>query len=830
MTAKLRRLIATAFVVGAASLAFAAIGNPFALRANPRITVIRHQLGSPGTGMMMLQNTESMPFSVGSITYDCGPAPAMGLVGGSGANPFTIPGNSSQSVAIACPMGLAFGMHRCTFTVRDTVGDPILDFIGVCETHGMPVLSPSPPSLMFNSVPVGSDSLPQTVLITNTGTQSVSVAQLQISDDNFLISTPCQNELDCELSSISVGSSASVDVICRPNSPGAKSGGLFAVGTNGFYMPSPVLLTCDGAGGGSGVLTMTPSSIDLATPIEVIDPASAPALITLGNGGTGSLTVTEVTISDDGVNGASDDWGVPTFDGQCTALPCTIAMGQGLNVRMTFNPSAFNSRPARLVVDYTNPGQQQATATLNGFGQGATLELASSETTLDFGVVPLNMPVGKFFSLKNNGNRPTTATLMPGPSSPFTFPTTVNVSPGFNPIVTVTCQSPTEINDSRTLTLGAADVTTSPFDLTLNCDVRNTSIVANPTSHGFGEIRRNSGQRQQTFMIDRVGAGPPIQLVSASLVMPAPSMVSLGALSAMQTPATVTLTVDPTMDGPLDTAITVTAMAGQPIAIPISGSVVTASFTTPEVVSLGTFCVGQPTSGGTLTLASTGTGRIDMIEPSMMTAPSPFDLELTSPSVYPAQLDPMNDATVLVTPKRGVSAETVEDFVVWMTDAGNDTTKVTAEFVSDGGAIAPGELNFGEAKIRVATAPPQQVTLQNCDTVPLELEMPNVPQPFVIDDQFPTELQPAQKTTFEVAFRPTELGFVEKQLTVESKAGDMFSVTLRGTGIADGSGSGDDTGELPQTSFYACNCSSDNPSGMLTISFVLLLVLRRRRP
>jgi hypothetical protein len=103
----------------------------------------------------------------------------------------------------------------------------------------------------------------------------------------------------------------------------------------------------------------------------------------------------------------------------------------------------------------------------------------------------------------------------------------------------------------------------------------------------------------------------------------------------------------------------------------------------------------------------------------------------------------------------------------------------------------------------------QQVTLQNCDTRQLELEMPSVPAPFVLDDQFPTVLDPGQKATFSIAFRPQEAGPVERQLVIRSKAGDSFTVTLLGEGIRDGGGGDDTGGDDGTTSFYACGgCTS----------------------
>jgi hypothetical protein len=112
-----------------------------------------------------------------------------------------------------------------------------------------------------------------------------------------------------------------------------------------------------------------------------------------------------------------------------------------------------------------------------------------------------------------------------------------------------------------------------------------------------------------------------------------------------------------------------------PIEIPISGSVVTAELTTPNVMSLGTFCVGQPTTPTTVALRSTGTATIGLpVAPAMM-QPSPCTLELVSPASYPAQLDPMGEASVIITPERGSAAGVAMGTLAWTTDAGNDARR-----------------------------------------------------------------------------------------------------------------------------------------------------------
>src|SRR5207237_3319538 len=107
-----------------------------------------------------LENQGTATITVGSISYSC--SSAMGLSPANGGAPFTVAPGTSHSLFLACPSSLPLGMQRCTFTANDGAGDPLVSFLGVCETDGMPALSPNPASHDFGAVTVGSPSQPFT--------------------------------------------------------------------------------------------------------------------------------------------------------------------------------------------------------------------------------------------------------------------------------------------------------------------------------------------------------------------------------------------------------------------------------------------------------------------------------------------------------------------------------------------------------------------------------------------------------------------------------------------------------------------------------------------
>jgi hypothetical protein len=830
-----RRAFAVAVVAITAGIAWAA-GGAFDLAISPTIIGVRHLQNSGGSGFVAI-SAGAGGFS-GNIVYNCGTP--MKLANGDGDDPLTIAANGTTMVSVECPATLPAGMHRCTFEIRS--GDaPAGAFLGFCETFTQGVLTASPvPIDPFINQQVGFESQPQTVSITNTSLTNISSLSLQVDNPNFLVGSPCgQNVLGCDDGvGIQAGSNAVVSVLCHPQSSGLHTGKLFIVGDNGFsLMDGPLQLSCSTGGMANvPVLTLDPPNIDIPRQVEVNND-SENATLTLSNGGTsGSLTIEQISITDEGVVGASSDWSF-TLDGACMTLPCPLAAMDALNMRLTFDPSGFGARPARVIIGYTDAmGVKQESTSLTGSGIGATLELVTT-TAINFGVVALNTQADQqIFQLLNQGNRTTTANLAATPMTPFVFPMQVAVPPGVTDVF-VGCFSTTAVEAEVSMTIEGIDATATQA-LTLRCEVRDTPLVADPASLPLGEVRTLTIEPPEVVTVDRVTVGTPIMLSSAALSQADPNL-SLGGLSSTVTPATTTLSITPTTEGAIDTSIVITPAAGGSIDVPVSGTVVRAELTadppTSTSKSLGTFCVGQPTTKTSVTLTSTGTATILVNDVSLAAGTaSPFLLEKSTPSTYPSSLAPQITATAIVEPKRSdLAIETVTDDLVWTNDHQTVTQTLTAKFIDDGGAISPDNLNFGDTPIRIAVDNDQAVNLQNCSTEPLQLVRPTVPMPFVLTGQFPDTLDPAGRASFSIAFHPTELGPIEKTLSLMSMGGEQFEVTLRGNGVVDGGGSGSgsgDDGVLDETSFYACGCRSNgSPSGVLVIALAVLCALLPRR-
>jgi hypothetical protein len=580
------------------------------------------------------------------------------------------------------------------------------------------------------------------------------------------------------------------------------------------------------------VLSVMPPSIDAG---RVEHTAAATATVKIANAGTGSLKLLALQLLDGGT-GAADDWtltpGAPC--GATVPPSCALTEGPGASVSLAlgFAPRSIGVRDATLLVNYHDTADRSISIPLHGVGVGPTLEILGAPAMLDFGTLPVGVAGAVTLAVTNHGTRNLTGgALAIAPSGPpfSAGPTSLAVSTAAATEVTVTCTPAAAGTFAASLQLSAPDVPGPPIQIGLRCAGDPAQVlIATPPAILLGEVRLAAQQ------IAHIAIEPAsVMLTAAALAPPIPGVTVSGVPAT--TPVTLDLTAAPQTEGSLDSRLTVTPRTGAPLAIAVTGSAVIATVTPPPAVSLGTFCVHQPTTPRIVALTSTGKATVGLSAPAL-SATSPFDLERVAPLDYPNILAPKQSAFVAVTPRPSDVAGVASDDLVWPTDAGPAPlhTALTATYLADGGAIAPGALAFGPVPIHVDTHNAQQVTLQNCSAAAFQLDPPQVPAPFSIDSpNFPIALKPGEVATFSVGFHPTQQKPVMKTLIVTSpQLPAPLQVDLTGEGITTGDEptSGPAGGGGSSTSFYACgSCTASDPSGTLAIVLAALATIAPRR-
>jgi uncharacterized protein (TIGR03382 family) len=837
----MQRLVAIAVVLGAAALAAASVGDGSVVASQP-VLVIPIATGS-GSGTDVLQNTTASPFQV-DVEQDVSCAPDLTFTV-PGGHPFALAGNGTKSVGLACPNAPP-GIERCLLHAVDaTTGAALADFLQVCMFGASQTLTPGSTTVDFTatSVPVGGTAM-LPLSLRNDGSGSVGKLFLQTNDldGNFGFSLPCNLPApfcDTDIAPVDAGSSTTINVLCTPKTAGLHTATLYVATDTSQVLAQPVTLRCSATAAATPVLDVNPPSVEVAAPIEVIS-GSASAVVHLTNAGTGMLLVNDISITEV-VAGASRDWQY-TATGHCTGQihsACQLGPGDVVDVDVTFDPSDLGSRNASLLISYTDTTNRSRAIPLDGRGGGATLHLAGNLTNLDLGVVPVGRSSSLDFNVLNQGTRDTTASLSLMPSgAPFSLMpvSSVDVPPTGTTRVTATCAPTAAGSASTTITAEAMDAFSSPaISIGATCTGTTQPLYATPSAIAFGEVRTTASPATRTIML--ASTGSPLTISGQPMLETANPEITLGQLSGITTPATFEVTVAPAAEGNIATHILVSDSAGETIEIPLTASIVKPAYAVPATLSIGTFCINQPTTPANLNLISMGTATIALQPPALDRAPSPFELSLTTPSVYPSVLLPGQSARVALTPHPQPVAGSQTDTLTWTTDvegAQSATTGVTARFIDSGGAIAPSALDFGQVTVHITRDDAQGVVIQNCNGSVLDLDAPTIKAPFSIDGpSVPTELQPNATATFRIGFHPTQLGPFTGTLLISSmQLATPLMVTLAGEGVQ-GDPPGPDAGSATKprddTSFYSCDCHATGVGGTAPILFAVLLVIARRR-
>jgi hypothetical protein len=837
---RIRLVVALAAAAGARW----ATAAPPTFHAVPEVGVVQAAVGSAGSGTIVLHNDGTAPVIAAGITAEPG---CSASVHASPLGGFMVAPGATHSLAIACSAAPA-GIRRCDYTVRGSSGNVLAAFEAACASAGSASLTADAQAIDLGTVGVGS-SASRTVALQNTGAAPITRLFIDTTElaGNFAVAAPCNpdaRECDAAVAAVPAGGMVKLTVACTPRTPGPQTAQLHVVTDAGTRLAAPIALSCTGAAASAPVISVSPGPIDVGA-VELVA-ATAATTVHITNAGSDLLKLLDVQIVDAGT-GAAADWSYTASSPCSSHIPpgCNLTGETGpsgqqtVDLDLVFDPSAIGVRDATLLVNYHDTADRSLSVPLRGVGTGATLDLVGGHTTLDFGTLPVGATAALTFQVANNGTRDLTdGVLAVMPAGPFTASPGpgVTVAAGARTSITVTCKLTAAGAATADLQLSSPGVQTPPISLALRCAADPAvALTATPPAVLLGEVRIGPPV-VAPFAVASLGG--PTALTAAVLETVNPALMVSGAPAT--TPAMIALTAAPRADGNLADRVLVSPASGPQLAVVVTGTAVTARYNVPGAISLGTFCVEQPTTPRIIPLASTDTATITVLAPALQRSDSPFDLEPVAPQLYPAALAPLRSALIAATPKRQAIAGLVTDDLVWTTDVADEMTAHTtlsATFINNGGALAPHDLDFDTALIHLDTHNAQQVTLRNCDVSALQLDPPVIPAPFTIDSpNFPAQLLPGETATFSIGFHPTRTGPVTKMLTITSPqlSGAPLTVNLTGIGIALGSGSdaGPISNGFERTSFYACgSCASGDASGTLVFAVAVLCVVipRRRR-
>jgi hypothetical protein len=498
-------------------------------------------IGSSSTKSIILNNpgTTSVPISIIAVS-------GTGFSVNGITTPFTLNGAANATLnAVFAPTAGGDASGSVTITT-DRLHSPVT--ITLTGTGAQPGLSIAPASFAYGSV-VDGQTKSQTFTLTNTGSTPLTISQLAISGAGYSLSgltTP---------STIAAGGSATFNAVFAPTTAGSLPGKI-TISSNAPASPSTVALTGTGAAG-TVVLSANPTSLAFG---NVNAGATSSKSVTLTNGGTGNVTISQVTVSAKDVSTSG------------VATPVTLAPGQSQIMTVAFTPTAAETVTGNIIV--TNLQATTTVLAVSGTGLQAAIGLTPSST--NFGSVPVGTTNSQTIQIGNAGNGVLTITQASVTGSGFsttglTLPLSIN--PGLSSTFNAQYQPSAAGAASGSISF-VSNAATSPSVVTLTATgVAATQILSLSTNAvSFGSVDTGTNSTQTVSLTNTGNTNLQI------------SQLAVGgsgySLSGATTPVTLTpsqgmtfnIIFSPTATGSVSGNVTITSNAtGSPATISLSG-------------------------------------------------------------------------------------------------------------------------------------------------------------------------------------------------------------------------------------------------------------------
>ena len=499
-------------------------------------------IGSSSTKSIILNNpgTTSVPISIIAVS-------GTGFSVDGITTPFTLNGGATATLnAVFAPTAGGSASGSVTITT-DGFHSPVT--ITLTGTGAQPGLSIAPASFAYGSV-VDGQTKSQTFTLTNTGSTPLTISQLAISGAGYSLSgltTP---------STIAAGGSATFNAVFAPTTAGSLPGKV-TISSDAPASPSTVALTGTGAAG-TVALAANPTSLAFG---NVNAGATSSKSVTLTNGGTGNVTISQVTVSAKDVSTS----GVTT--------PVTLAPGQTQTMTVVFTPTAAETVAGNITV--TN--SQGTTTVLAVSGTGLQAAIGLTPSSANFGSVPVGSTNSQTIQIGNTGNGVLTITQASVTGSGFsttglTLPLSIN--PGLS--ITFNAQyQPSAVGAASGSISLVSNAATSPSVVPLTATgVAATQILSLSTNAvSFGSVDTGTNPTQ-TVSVTNTG-NTNVQI----------SQFTVGgagySLSGATTPVTLTpsqgmtfnIIFSPTVTGSVSGSVTITSNAtSSPATISLSGN------------------------------------------------------------------------------------------------------------------------------------------------------------------------------------------------------------------------------------------------------------------
>jgi hypothetical protein len=538
-----------------------------------------------------------------------------------------------------------------------------------------------------------------------------------------------------------------------------------------------ILAGCQGISARSNVVTPPTQGELSSSPVSVgfgnVGLGTSQTLTnTLTNTGQTSLNITAA-----GVSGAG-------FSISGLTMPTTLAAGQSVTFKVTFQPPSAGSTTGNVAL--TNTG---STTTLNIALSGtgvAPSDLVASPSSYSYGTVVVGSSATETESVQNSGGQSLTITqatvtgagfsisgltlpltLAPTQATSFTVKFAPTAAGGSNGTVSLTV---TGISNTVDFAVSGTGVTPAVLTPTL-ASITYTNVTTGQTSSQTETLTNTGGVNTAVSAATASGTGFSVSGFTAGTLTPGQSM-------------SFTVTYAPTSVGTSSGTLTVTSNASNPsLSIPLSGTAVgTPAVLTASPTSLTyTNVITGQSSNQTQTVKNTG-GTSATISAATASGTGFSISGFTAGTLTPGQ---STSFTVTFAP---TSAGTFSGTVTVMSNASNPSLQIplsgTAVAPTGGGTLTatpatvavPGNIVVGTSGTATGqlVASTASVTVSGVSVVGSEFTISGL--------TFPVTIPAGQSATYTVTFTPTASGAASTTASFTSNATNApTGVGLTGT-------------------------------------------------
>ncbi|MEZ0332842.1 MAG: choice-of-anchor D domain-containing protein, partial [Gemmatimonadales bacterium] len=655
------------------------------------------------------------------------------------------------------------GPHAGTLTVAsDAPGSP--HGVNLSGTGLAPALGLSSTSLDFGNQTQGTQSAPQSVTVTNTGTAQLDISSVTVTGDFGFLGCPTPL-------SLAPAASCTLSIKFLPTAVGTRNGGI-SIASNAGGSPHAIALTGNGTPVPVPGITLAPSSAAFGT---IVVGSSSTQVLVLSNPGTAPLAITSIAASGAGFS-------------QTNACPGSLAPSAACNINVTFAPGVAGPASGQLDV-VSNAAPSPLTAALSGTGQPATVPgLALSPTGITFPpqfVGTTSAP--KTVTLTSSGTAPLVISQVTV-SGDFSFsgcgPSTLAPNATCTFSINFRPQSVGGLSGSIVVTSNAPG---SPHTIALQGNGASLSapeIVMSPSAFAFGTLRTTTSATIAGRLNNTGAATLAISQIQAtgsffSQSNNCPASIPVGGF------CDVTVTYAPGAVGAHSGQLVIHANTiPSPVVIALSGSGVDQppAFLVPGGPVVFGQSVVNTTSRRTLVLTNTG-GEPLVVGSLSILGSDAFAIEGACGTIAPAASCSL---TVVFRPTA------IANFVARLDIVSNHSGGVVQVALSGQGTPVPqpdlqfssSALGYGDTMILSINPQIQRVTLTNAGTAPVTISaVRSTTLDFIVPPGLCVgTMAPGVQCFITVSFRPVASGPRAGSLVVDSTPAQSDSVSLVGRG------------------------------------------------